>query len=47
MNYFIFYFLQLIIDLQNPYLSLMQGGRLSCQLVVDVVKAPEDLRSLG
>lgn len=47
MNYFIFYCVQLMINPQNTHLSFMQGGRLCCLLVGDVVKSPEDLRSLG
>lgn len=46
MNYFAFYFMQWVIDSQNTYLSLMQEGPLSYQLVLDVVKAPEVSGSL-
>ena len=46
-NYFIFYFMRFIIGPQNTYSSLVQGGRLSWQSVVDVVKPPEGWRSLA
>lgn len=46
MNSFIFYFIQSLIGPQTTYLSLMQGGPLPCQLLIDVVKSPKDFRSL-